>query len=63
MKLAGNIFRMEEGRSAFNNFNGYTYAKEIEFRHRWEDKIRTDLKEIGVIDLIGMIEQWLRTRH
>ena len=41
---------MEEGRSAFKILTG-TPAGKISLgrpRHKWEDNIRTDLKEIGI---------------
>jgi hypothetical protein len=41
---------MEEGRSAFNIFTSKPIGKRPlgRPRHRWEDNIRMDLKEIGI---------------
>ena len=47
---AGHIARMEEGRSAFKLLSGKPTGK-IPLgspRHRWEDTIRMDLKEISI---------------
>jgi hypothetical protein len=41
---------MEEGRTAFNILIGKPIGKRPlgRSRHRWEDNIRMDLKEIGI---------------
>jgi hypothetical protein len=41
---------MEEGRSAFNILTGISTGERPlgRPRHRWEDNIRMDLKEIGI---------------
>jgi hypothetical protein len=48
---AGNVARMEEGRSAFKILTGTTAGKMPlgRPRRKWEDNIRMDLKEIGII--------------
>ena len=51
MRWADHVVRMEEGRSAFKILTAmYTYWKRRlgRPRHRWEDNIRMDLKEIGI---------------
>ena len=55
-RWAGHVARMEEGRSAFKILTGKPTGKiPLERpRRRWEDKIRMDLKEFGLI--------WLRLR-
>ena len=46
---AGNVARMEEGRSAFKITGIITGNRPLgKPRHRWEDNIRMDLKEIGI---------------
>ena len=47
---AGRVARMEEDRSAFNILAGKPTRKRPlgRPRRRWEDSIRTDLKEIGI---------------
>ena len=42
LRWAGHVTRMEEGRSAFKILTGKPS------RHRWEDNIGMDLKEIGI---------------
>ena len=41
---------MQDGRSAFKTLTGTPAGKKPlgRHRHRWEDKIRMDLKEIGI---------------
>ena len=48
--MAGHVARMEEGRSAFKLLTGKHTSKRPlgRPRHRWEDNIRMDLKEIGI---------------
>ena len=41
LRWAGNVTRIEEGRSAFKILTGKP-------RRRWEENIRMDLEEIGV---------------
>ena len=50
LRWAGLIARMEEGRSAFKILTGTPTGKRIleRPRHRWEDNISMDLKEIGI---------------
>ena len=50
LRYAGHIVRMEEGRSAFKILSGKPTGKRPlgRSRHRWEDYIRIDLKEIGI---------------
>ena len=50
LRWAGQVARMEEGRSAFKMITEKPTGK-IPLRrprHRWEDNIRMDLKEIGI---------------
>ena len=44
-----NVPRMEEGRSVFKILTGTPAGKRPlgRLRHRWEDNIRMDLKEVG----------------
>ena len=50
LKWAGHVVRMEEGRNAFKILTGLPTGKRPlgRPRHRWEDDIRMDLKEIGI---------------
>ena len=50
MRWAGHVVRMEKGRSAFKILTGTPTGKRSlgKPRCRWEDNIRTDLKQIGV---------------
>ena len=50
LRWAGHVARMEEGRSAFKILTGEPTGKRLfgRLRHRWEDNIRMDLKEIGI---------------
>ena len=50
LRLSGNVARMEEGRSAFKILTAEPTGKRPLGgpRHRWEDDIRTDLKQIGM---------------
>ena len=47
---AGNVARMEEGRSAFTMLTGKLTGKRPlgRPRRRWEDNIKMDLEEIGI---------------
>ena len=57
---------MEEGRSAFEILTGApTEERPLgRPRHRWEDNITIDLREIGLIRLrIGIVGESLRMRH
>ena len=52
LRWAGHVARMEEGRSAFKILTGKPTGKRPlgRPRHsRWEDNIRMDLEEIGII--------------
>ena len=51
LRLAGHVARMEEGRSAFKISIGKPTGKRPlgRSRRRWEDNIRMDLKEIGIV--------------
>ena len=57
LRWAGHVARMEEGRSAFKILTGKPTGKRPlgRLRHRWEDNIRMDLKEIGIMPGIGLI--------
>ena len=50
LRWAGHVARMEEGKSAFKILTGKPTGKRPlgRPRHRWEDNIRMDLKEIGI---------------
>jgi len=53
LRCVGNVARIEEVRSAFKILTG-TSAGKIPLgrpRHRWEDNIRMDLKEMGIINM------------
>jgi hypothetical protein len=65
LRWAGHVARMEEGRSAFKILTGKPTGKRHlgRSRHRWEDNIRMDLKEIGIntrncIDLAHDRDYW-----
>ena len=51
LRWAGHVARMEEGRSAFNVLTGKPTGRRPLGKPRlsWEDNIRMDLEEIGVI--------------
>ena len=51
LRRAGHVARMEEGRSAFKILTGKPTGKRPlgRPRRRWEDSIRMDLEEIGII--------------
>ena len=57
LRWAGHVARMEEGRSAFKILTGKPTGKKPlgRPRRRWDDNVRTDLKEIGIIRGIGLI--------
>ena len=48
--MAGQVGRIEEGRSAFKILTGTPAGKRPlgRPRHRWEDNIRVNFKEIGI---------------
>ena len=50
LRWAGHVTRMEEGRGAFKILTGTPTGKRPlrRPRHKWEDNIRMDLKEIGI---------------
>ena len=50
LRWAGHVARMEECRSAFNILTGTPTGKKLLGmpKHRWEDNIRMDIKEIGI---------------
>ena len=50
LRWVGHVARMEEDWSALKNLTGTTTGKSPlgKSRHRWEDNIRMDLKEIGI---------------
>jgi hypothetical protein len=51
LRWAGDVARMEEGRSAFRTLTGKPTGKRPlgRPRRRWEDNIKMDLKEIGIV--------------
>ena len=50
LRWAGHVARMEKVRSAYKILTGKPTGKRLSTspRHRWEDNIRTDLKEIDI---------------
>ena len=48
LRCTGHVARMEEGRSAFKILTHTSRGKIPLGRHRWEDNIRMDLKEICI---------------
>ena len=50
LRWAGHVARLEEGRSTFEILTGKPIRnRPLESpRHRWEDNIRIDFKEIGI---------------
>ena len=50
-RWAGHVARMEEGRSAFKSTGKKSLGRS---RRRWEDNIRMDLEEIGIMRGIGL---------
>ena len=50
LRWSGHVARMEEGTSAFKILTGKPTGNRRlgRTRHRWEDNIRLDLKEIGI---------------
>ena len=65
LRWAAHVPRMAEGRSAFKILTGKPIGKRPlgRLRHRWEDKIRMDLKEIGInmrnwVDLAKDRDYW-----
>ena len=60
LRWAGDVARMEEGRSAFKILTDKPTRKP---RRRWEDNIRMDLKDIGIdtriwVDLAQDMDYW-----
>ena len=51
LRWAGHVARMEDGKGAFKILTVKPPGKRPlgRPRHRWEDNIRMDLKEIGII--------------
>ena len=51
LRWAGHVARMEEGRSSFKILTGKPSGKRAlgRPRRRWEDNIRMNLEEIGII--------------
>ena len=49
-RLAGHVARMEEGRIAFKSLTDKPTRKRSlrRTRHRWENNVRMELKEIGI---------------
>jgi hypothetical protein len=65
LRWAGHVARMDETRSAFKILAGKPTGKRPlgRPRHRWEDNIRMDLKEIGIntrslVDLVQDKDYW-----
>jgi hypothetical protein len=66
MKWAGHVARMGEGRGVYSVLVGKPEGKRPlgRPRHRWEDKVRTDLQEVGCgcVDWIGLAQDRDRWR-
>jgi hypothetical protein len=60
MRWVGHVARMEEGRGVYRVFVGRPEGKRPlgRPRHRWEDNIKLDLREIGMDGVNGF--SWLR---
>ena len=65
LRWAGHVARMEEDRSVFKIVTGTLAGKSSlgRPRHRWEDNIRMDLREIGIntrnwVDLVQDRDYW-----
>ena len=65
LRRACYVAKMEEGRRAFEILTGKPIGNRplARLRHRWEDNIRMDLKEIGIntrscVDLIQDRNYW-----
>jgi hypothetical protein len=60
MRWAGNVARMGEGRGAYRVLVGRPEGKRplVRPRHRWEDNIKMDLREIGIDGA-----NWIRLAH
>jgi hypothetical protein len=60
MRWAGHVARMGEGRSAYRVLVGRPEGRKPlgRPRHRWEDNIKMDLREVGWGAWTGLI--WLR---
>ena len=56
IRWTGHVVRMEEGRSTFKVLTGKLTGKKPpeRSRHRWEDNIRMDIKEMG-----GNMRNWI----
>jgi hypothetical protein len=50
MRQVGHVAHMEKGRGAYRVFVGMPEGKRLlgRLRHRWEDNIKMDLREIGI---------------
>ena len=50
LRWTGHVAKMEEGRSAFKILSGKPTGKRPlgRLKHRWEENIRMDLKEVGI---------------
>ena len=60
LRWPGHLPRMEEGRSAFKILTAKSIGKRPlkKPRHRWEDNIRMDLKEINI-----STQNWIASAH
>ena len=63
LRWAGHVARMDESRNAYRVLVGKPEGKRLLGRHRWEDNIKMDLREVGCdagdwIDLDEDSVQW-----
>ena len=58
LRWTGHVSKMKEGRSDFKVLTGKPTGKRPlgRPRRRWEDNIRMDLEEIGIMRVIGLIQ-------
>jgi len=63
MRWAGHVARMGEGRGVYRVRVGKPEGKRplVRPRHRWEDNIKMDLKEVGCGGMAGSSWLWIGT--